>query len=308
MTEERGPSAQTGSSGRALNDTGVAVLGLGLMGLPIALRLQQRGFSVTGWNRGRERAEEADRQGLTLAGSPSAAAAGAGVVVLVLSDAAAIGAVLAQPDMTRQLAGRLVLQMGTIAPQESRDLAGAVERAGGRWLEAPVLGSIPEARAGSLIVMAGGAPEDYARALPLLEALGKAPRRVGGTGQGAALKLAMNQLIAALTGGFSLSLGLVRAEGLDVALFMELLRGSALYAPTFDKKLDKMLRHDYRHPNFPLKHLIKDLSLFRQVAAADGIDTHLPNALLEILERSRRAGHGDDDYSSLYEGVAGKGE
>lgn len=281
----------------------ISLLGLGLMGLPIALRLQQQGFEVFGWNRGAGRADEAQRQGLTVTREAGHAVAAADLILLALSDLDAIRSVLLRPEVKRELAGKMVVQMGTIAPAESRSLAAAVQQAGGDYLEAPVLGSIPEARAGTLIIMAGGTPENYTKARPLLEALGKSPRHVGNIGQGAALKLAMNQLIASLTSGFSLSLGLVQAEGLDVDLFMSLLRSSALYAPTFDKKLGKMLRHDYTRPNFPLRHMIKDVELFRQVATADGIDPTLTLAISAILERSRQAGHGDDDYSALYEGI-----
>jgi 3-hydroxyisobutyrate dehydrogenase-like beta-hydroxyacid dehydrogenase len=114
----------------------------------------------------------------------------------------------------------------------------------------------------------------------------------------------MNQLIASLTAGFSASLGLVRAEGIDVDVFMGLLRGSALYAPTFDKKLARMLAGDYGSPNFPLKHLIKDLALYQAVAAEHVMDEGVPAALRSLLEKAALAGYADDDYSSLYEAVA----
>jgi 3-hydroxyisobutyrate dehydrogenase-like beta-hydroxyacid dehydrogenase len=117
------------------------------------------------------------------------------------------------------------------------------------------------------------------------------------------MKLAMNQLIATLTAAFSLSLGLVRAEGVDVEQFMGLLRESTLYAKTFDKKLTKMLEHNYTRPNFPLKHLIKDLALFRQVAEKNGMEFSIPQAMLEVFEKGAAAGYSDEDYSALYEAI-----
>ena len=125
----------------------------------------------------------------------------------------------------------------------------------------------------------------------------------GPGGEGAAMKLAMNQLIATLTAGFSLSLGLIKAEGVDVEQFMGLLRGSALYAPTYDKKLGKMLEHDYSNPNFPLKHLIKDIALFKQVAEKNGIEPSLSQAMLDIFNQGCIAGYCDEDYSALYEAI-----
>jgi 3-hydroxyisobutyrate dehydrogenase len=281
----------------------IAVLGLGLMGSEIALRLRREGLDVTGWNRSPERARALADQGLPIAATPAAATAQAEVLILVLSDVEAIRATLLQGAAPPDLKGRICIQMGTIAPVESRDLAEAVARAGGSYLEAPVLGSLPEAREGRLVIMAGGDEALFQRCLPLLRALGSDPRRIGAVGQGAALKLAMNQLIAGLTATFALSLGLVRAEGIEVEQFMELLRGSALYAPTFDKKLPKYLSHDYAGANFPLKHLLKDVRLFRQLSEPLGLDTAVITTLEAACIRALGKGYGDQDYSALYEAL-----
>ncbi len=282
----------------------IAVLGLGLMGSAIAPRLLREGHEVTGWNRSPEKARALADQGLIIAASPGDAIEAAEVVLLVLGDAAAISETLFAPDTTARLAGRFVLQMGTIAPAESRGFAARVEAAGGRYLEAPVLGSLPEAGEGRLIVMAGGERDLFERCLPVLRSLGRDPQLIGDVGQGAALKLAMNQLIAGLTAAFSLSLGLVRSEGIAVEQFMGLLRASALYAPTFDKKLDKYLRHEYGVANFPLKHLLKDVRLFRQVAEGIGLDTALITSLEAAFLRALGEGYGDQDYSAVYEALA----
>jgi 3-hydroxyisobutyrate dehydrogenase len=281
----------------------VAVLGLGLMGSAIALRLRAQGLDVVGWNRSPERAAALAEQGLAIAPTAAEALADAEAAVLVLADAAAITATLFAPGAEERLAGRAVVQMGTIAPAESRTLARRVGAAGGQYLEAPVLGSLPEARDGRLIVMAGGDQGLFERCLPVLQALGREPRRIGPVGQAAALKLAMNQLIAGLTATFSLSLGLVRSEGIDPSQFMELLRGSALYAPTFDKKLDKYLAHAYGQANFPLKHLLKDVRLFRTVAEQAGLDTALITTIEAACIRALSQGYGDQDYSALYEAL-----
>jgi 3-hydroxyisobutyrate dehydrogenase len=282
----------------------VAVLGLGLMGSALALRLQARGQAVVGWNRTAERLSALARQGLETAPSAADALSGADLCILALSDHRAVVATLFRDGTAERLAGRKLVQMGTIAPSESRDLAARVAAAGGAYLEAPVLGSLPEAQAGRLIVMAGGDPELFAACLPVLRCLGEDPRLVGPVGQGAALKLAMNQLIAGLTATFSLSLGLVRAEGIDVEQFMALLRDSALYAPTFDKKLAKYLSHDYGQANFPLKHLLKDVRLFRRVAEPLGLDNALITTIEAACARAIGLGYADQDYSALYEAIA----
>ncbi len=281
----------------------LSLLGTGLLGAPIAIRLQQSGHDVTVWNRNRDKAEPLSSEGIAIADDAASAVAAADAIVLVLSDLAAIESVLFSDEVSRQLNGKSLIQMGTIAPGESRAIAGQAKELGADYLEAPVLGSIPEARNGTLIVMAGGSEAAFSAALPLLNSLSKGPQRIGDVGQGAALKLAMNQLIASLTTGFALSLGLVRAEGVDVEQFMTLLRQSALHAPTFDKKLAKYLQHNYANPNFPLKHLIKDTELFARVAEQNGIDRRPLDAMLAVFEDGSKAGFGDQDYSALYEAV-----
>lgn len=281
----------------------LAVIGTGLLGREIAIRLQDRRFAVSAWNRTQDKVNALASVGVTPCASISEALTNCDAALLLLSDAEAIRAVIWPSDGSEQpaLADRILIQMGTIAPNESRALDRDIERAGGQYLEAPVLGSLPEARSGRLIVMAGGELGLYERCLPIFEALSEQPQRIGEVGQGAALKLAMNQLIIGLTTTFTYSLGLVRDEGIDVEQFMGLLRQSALYAPTFDKKLDKYLSHEYGQANFPLKHLQKDLGLFRSVAEQSTMDTAPLTSLETILERAVEHGLGDLDYSALYE-------
>ncbi|WP_462320670.1 NAD(P)-dependent oxidoreductase [Halochromatium sp.] len=283
----------------------LAVIGTGLLGREIAIRLQDRRFAVSAWNRSPDKANALATIGIQPCATVGEAFAGSDAALLLLSDAAAIRAVLWPTDGSEQpaLADHLLIQMGTIAPSESRALGRDVERAGGQYLEAPVLGSLPEARSGRLIVMAGGELGLYERCLPIFEALSEQPQRIGEVGQGAALKLAMNQLIGGLTATFAYSLGLVRDEGIDVEQFMGLLRQSALYAPTFDKKLDKYLSHEYGQANFPLKHLRKDIGLFRHVAEQSTMDTASLAALEGVFERAVEHGLGDLDYSALYEAL-----
>lgn len=281
----------------------LALLGTGLLGAAVARRLQAADHELCVWNRDQTRSVPLAEEGISVVKNPAEALAGGDFILLLLSDFAAIESVLFSPEARQGLQDKTLIQMGTIAPAESRQLAERAEGFGARYLEAPLLGSIPEARAGTLIIMAGGETAVFDDCLPVLNALGQGPRLIGAVGQGAALKLAMNQLIASLTTGFALSLGLVRAEGVPVEQFMALLRQSALYAPTFDKKLEKYLAHGYANPNFPLKHLLKDTALFAQVAETDGIDRRLLDAMLAIFKDGCAAGYADQDYSALYETV-----
>ena len=153
--------------------------------------------------------------------------------------------------------------------------------------------------------MVGGSAAALERARPVLAHLGGEPHHLGPVGAALTTKLALNQLIASLTHRFSLSLHLVQRAGVDVEKFMAILRASALYAPTFDKKLAKELADDYLNPNFPTAHLRKDLQLFLLAAADAGLNSEGLSGLAQLLERSTAAGLDDLDYSSLHRLTAG---
>ena len=233
------------------------------------------------------------------------AVAAGDLVITVLSDGPITAEVLLNQAGTA-LPGRLVLQVATIGPAESRDLAIALQQRGVHYLETPVLGSRPEALAGCLQVMVGGERADLERARPVLTALGGEPRHLGPVGSALHTKLALNQLIASLTHAFSLSLHLVQQGGVAVEPFMALLRSSALYATTFDKKLQRELSGDYANPNFPTAHLRKDLALFITAAQQAGLNSEGLSGLAALLERSSAAGLDDLDYCALHQLTAGR--
>jgi 3-hydroxyisobutyrate dehydrogenase len=280
----------------------IGLLGTGLLGSAVVERLLAQGFPVTVWNRTPDKAAPLAALGAKQAAAAAEAVAASDVILLFLADRAACEGVLLDPATRAALSGKLVVQMGTLGPEDSRQLAQALTTAGAEYAECPVLGSLPEARAGTLILMYGGDAGLFGRIEPLLRALGPEPKRIGGVGQAAALKLALNQLIAAETAAFAMSLALVQASGVAVEDFMHILRGSALYAPTFDKKLTRMLQHDYARPNFPLDHLIKDVRLFIRAAEGAGIDASPLAALEAVLGEVSAQGHGGEDYSVLAEG------
>lgn len=283
----------------------IALFGTGLLGSAIGTRLLERGHALRVWNRSPERCAALLAAGARSAASPVEAATGADWLITVLSDGPATAAVLLDGVGTA-LEGRRVLQMGTIGVEESVTLAAAVMARGGRYLEAPVLGSRPEALAGALQLMAGGPGDLLEEALPLLRDLAPEPRHLGDVGSAMATKLALNQLIASLTHAFSLSLHLVQRQGVALEPFLELLRGSALYAPTFDKKLQRELDGDYANPNFPTAHLRKDLGLFLEAAAAAGLEASGLVGLQELLRGATAAGLDGLDYCALHALTAGR--
>lgn len=279
----------------------IAWIGTGLMGRPMAERLLGAGHEVTVYNRTREKAEPLAAAGATVAGSAREAVAAGEAVFLMLRDAGAVRDVLFGGDAPPNLDSRTVVQMSTIGPSESVALAGEVRRSGGDYLEAPVLGSTPQAKEGKLLVMAGGTPEQLGRWSEVLRVIGPEPVLVGPVGQAAALKLALNQLIPLLSASFALSLGMVRRQGIDVDLFLDILRKSTFYAPTFDRKLPGMLSRDFSNPNFPAALMLKDLDLIQGHAASLGLDTAVLDGARDVVRRTVEKGLGGADYSALYE-------
>jgi 3-hydroxyisobutyrate dehydrogenase len=205
------------------------------MGLPMAQRLMQTDtLSLTVYNRTSDKLEPLRHTGATIASSVTEVLQSSEAILLMLTDAAAIREVLLTESVQAQLSDRTIIQMGTIAPSDSRSWHDEIVGCGGHYLEAPVLGSIPEARAGTLLVMVGATPDQFQHWLPLFHQLGQAPLLIGEVGTAAALKLALNQLISSLTAAFALSLSFIQHQGVAVETFMQVLRQSALYAPTFD--------------------------------------------------------------------------
>ena len=277
----------------------VSVLGAGLMGSPFCLRLLGEGHEVTVYNRSSDKLTHLISKGANITTNPFDAIANSKIIIMMLSGYSAITEVLFSTPI--DMKDKLFVQMGTISPNESRELFTRISRLGGKYIEAPVLGSIPEALNGKLIVMVGGGLDDFNYVVPILDCLGEKPILIGDIGTAAALKLAMNQLIAALTTAFSLSLGFCMRNGVDTEIYMDVVRKSALYAQTYDKKLKKYLERNFDGANFSAKHLNKDVNLFLADAESLGMDCSSLQGIAKITTQAIKQGLGDKDYSAIYE-------
>ena len=273
------------------------------MGQPMALQLLKANYDLTAYNRTKSKLQPLMDAGANIADSAIEVIQQADCVILMLTDAAAIRESLLSELAKSHLAHRTIIQMATIAPTESQSIRDDIVAAGGEYLEAPVLGSIPQARTGELIVMVGSTQDQFTKYSELLKCYSPEPIYVGEVGTAAAMKLALNQLIPSLISTFSLSLGLVQHLGVDVDKFMEVLRQSAIYAPTFDKKLPRMLNRDFTNPNFPTKHLLKDTNLIIKQATELGLNTSQLEGVKQIIETALTMGLDDLDYSSIYSAI-----
>ncbi|MEV4257240.1 NAD(P)-dependent oxidoreductase [Spirillospora sp. NPDC049652] len=188
------------------------------MGAPMAGRLLAAGHELTVWNRTPERAAPLAERGAVPAATPAEAAAGRDLVISMLTDAAAVHEVLLGADLAP---GTLVVEMSTIGPDAVRELGERLPD-GVSLLDAPVLGSVPHAEAGELVIVAGGADKDVARAADVLGVLGTV-RHVGPSGRGAAAKLVVNSGLVAAFGAVAEAMDLAARLGVERDTALELL-------------------------------------------------------------------------------------
>lgn len=277
----------------------VGLLGTGLLGLPIAERMLEAGHDLTVYNRTIEKALPLKKKGATVTPSAAEVISSSACVILMLSDGKAIEEVVFN-SANPSLAGKTFIQMGTIASLESIRLQKKIFELGGEYLECPVLGSRKEAVDAQLILMVGASADRFQKWNDFLTMFGSQIYHIGDVGKASALKLALNHLIAAHAVAFSLSLSLVQHHEIDVGQFMGILRGSALYAPMFDKKLPKWLNREYVDANFPVKHMLKDVNLIIDEAKNNNLQVEAVEAIKRLLDKAMSAGLGEMDYSAVF--------
>jgi 3-hydroxyisobutyrate dehydrogenase len=280
----------------------ITFIGLGKMGTAMARRLLGSGHSLTVFNRTAAKTGPLAGLGAKVAENAAAAVAASPVTLVMLPDAGAIRAVLFPAEGPRPaFGGKTVIQMGTISPEQSLDLQREVEAAGGSYLEGPVLGGPPDAEKGRLHVLVGATDEQFERWRPLFNALSILPRHIGPVGRAAAFKLALNQILAAEVIAFAYSLALVRRSGIEVERFMEVLRTSTLYAPQFEKKLDKMLGREFLPASFSAGHLNKDVNLAAAEGRRLGLDASSVEGMAALVRKAVEGGSPEADCSVVYE-------
>ncbi len=276
-------------------------IGTGLLGYPMAESLLEAGYHLNIYNRTRSKAEPLAEKGGVIFDSPEEVVENSEAIITMLTTFDANLNVL-KPEKN-DFTGKTVIQSGTIKVEENIELKKLIEEKNGEYAEAPVLGSIPNVKNKTLITLFGGTKEQFEKFKPVFEVFGKNVEYFGEVGKASAAKLAFNQLIATLTAAFSMSLGFVIESGVNVEKFMEVLRKSSLYAPSFDKKLPRMLKRDFSNPNFPVKNLLKDVNLIYEDFAEKHIDTEILDALKYILRDALRIGEADSDYSAIYNAI-----
>ena len=275
----------------------VAFLGLGQMGAPMATRLATAPeFDLAVWNRSPERAAPVVEHGARLAATPAEAAQGAEVVVTMLATPEAVHEVVAAAAI---VAGATLIEMSTVGPAAIDRLRTAL-RPGVRLLDAPVLGSVPQATAGELRIFVGGDAADLERTRPVLERLGT-PRHLGPLGSGAGMKLVANACLGFLMTGLGEALTLADGLGLDQAAVLDVLSESPVGVTTRSKRAN--IESGTWPANFKLSLAAKDLRLVLDAATAAGLDVRLLPEAGAWLDVAEADGRGDLDYSVVIDTI-----
>lgn len=278
----------------------VAFIGLGTMGIPMALNIINAGFDLTVHNRTREKEEAPANAGARRAGSPREAAAGAEVVITCVSDTPDVEAVILGENgvVHGAEAGSIVVDMSTISPSATRQIAEALGEKGIKMIDAPVSGGSEGAQKGTLSIMVGGEAEDLEKVDQVLRVMGTTITHIGPVGAGQLTK-AINQIIVGGT-FWSVAEGVILGikAGLDMDKVIQAVGGGAAGSWALSNRSKNMIKNDYPL-GFKVELHRKDLNIALEIARELGVTMPL-TAYLEQVETGLIArGHANEDLSAV---------
>ena len=286
--------------------TTLGFVGLGAMGSRIATRLLADGYPVRGTNRTAAKGTSlVVDHGLIWCGTPREAAETADVVFTMVTDDEALEAVTAGPDgiLAGLRAGSIWVDMSTVSPAKSRELAERVRAVGAELLDAPVSGSLPAAEDGTLAIMVGGSEAAFVQVEPILQELGASVTRIGENGQALLMKLAVNINLAEQMFAFSEGVLLAERGGIDRALAVNILTSSAVGSPMLKTRGPFVLDLP-EQALFDVDLMRKDLHL--ALDAADSLGVPIPAAAVakQLFTAASAMGYADRDMAVIYEVLA----
>jgi 2-hydroxy-3-oxopropionate reductase len=279
----------------------VGFIGLGIMGRPMAKNLMEAGYELVLHNRSPEKAEELAKEGnATAAGSPREVAEACDIIITMLPDSPDVEAVVVGDGGVLEgiRDGALLVDMSTISPVVTEELSEKVREKGASMLDAPVSGGDVGAIDGALSIMVGGSEEDFERARPLFDVMGKVATHVGPIGAGQVVK-ACNQIVVALTiEAVSEALVLGSRGGVAPEKLVEALSGGLAGSAVMEAKKEKFFSHDFE-PGFRIELHHKDLGIALAAGREYGVALPVTAIVDQMLEASKAKGRGDQDHSAL---------
>jgi 3-hydroxyisobutyrate dehydrogenase-like beta-hydroxyacid dehydrogenase len=284
--------------------TTLGFVGLGHMGGNMAVRFLGAGYTVYGETRHRGEVEDLEHEGLLWRDTPRQVAEAADVVLTSVPNDGALEDVASGPNgiLAGLGEGKVWVDVSTVSPQVSRDLAERVRERGAAMLDAPVSGSVPQVQTGTLTIMVGGDENAYARVEPILRELGT-PNHIGENGQGLVLKLAINISLAVQMLAFAEGLLLADRAGIDRKRAVEVMTESPIGSPMLKARADLVLDLP-DEAWFDVGLLQKDVVLALDAARQLGVPLLSAAAADEVLTLARAAGYEHRDIAALFEVLA----
>ncbi|MFF4587559.1 2-hydroxy-3-oxopropionate reductase [Streptomyces sp. NPDC001388] len=282
----------------------IAWIGLGIMGSPMSENLLEAGYDVTGHTLEQAKLDRLAAAGGTPAGSVAEAVAGADVIITMVPASPQVEAIAYGPDgiLDNARSGALLIDMSSITPQTSIDLARAARDKGLRVLDAPVSGGEAGAVEAVLSIMVGGEQADFDAARPLFEVLGRTVVRCGPHGSGQTVKAA-NQLVVALNiQACAEAVVFLEKSGVDLEAALDVLGGGLAGSTVLARKRDNFLRRDFA-PGFRIDLHHKDLGIVTDAARAVGAALPAGAVVAQLVASLRAQGDGGLDHSALLRAV-----
>ena len=278
----------------------IGIAGLGIMGLPMARNLLAAGHRVTGYARNQTAAARLTEAGGTPVGSIAEAARDADVFITMVPDSPQVKEVVLDPGGLLESAseGLLYIDMSTIRPDVAQEVAEACRAKGIRALDAPVSGGQKGAIDGTLSIMVGGDAEDYAAALPVLEAMGGTIVHVGPSGSGQTVKAANQLIVGGIYGLVSEAIVFLEAYGVDTEAALRVLGGGLAGSRILQTKGESMLARQFQ-PGFRIDLHHKDMGIVTRSAREAGVVIPLGTMIAQLIAAARAQGDGSLDHSAL---------
>lgn len=277
-----------------MNNLQIGWVGLGNMGNAIVQNLLKNGCTVNVYNRTKEKETEAVQAGARSQESLQQLVHNSSIIFTMVSDDEAVKEVYAGL-LSHSPGGKIFVDMSTVSPATSRHIAELCSNSGNQFIDAPVSGSVPPAREGTLIIMAGAPAEAFEKAKPLFDIIGKTSLHVGNNGAGSAAKLAINYLLGLNLQGLAETVLFAKDNGIKTEDMLAIINESALANGITKGKSSSILKNEFPAA-FALKHLAKDLRL----AGEQGLQTPLFQPLLHSFEEALQYGLGEEDVMAIF--------
>ncbi|MCM4156850.1 NAD(P)-dependent oxidoreductase [Gramella sp. AN32] len=279
----------------------IGFIGLGIMGSRMAENLQKGGYQLKVYNRTKSKADRLLENGATWAGSPFEAGKNVDVLFTMLENPGAVEELACGPKgfLNAMNENSLWIDSSTVNPSFSERMASIAKENNIRFMDAPVSGSKQPAAEAELLFLVGGEKKDLDSVRSLFDKMGKDAVHMGAAGKGSAMKIMINQLLGQSILAFSESVNLGMAMGLDKKTCMDVLLKTPVTAPIINIYRSRIDNNDYE-PNFPLKHLQKDLHLFTETGYELGIPTPLTSAAKEVYGLAKHKNMADLDFTAVF--------